>query len=159
MDSEAQKLTALEEELRRDLDAITRVRRLMALKNGSLVHPPDERQLAFSTVTANVAQDEDEKDVDRSSLIGTIEETINANPSARWTTQKMLTHLNAEGYPLRAAKPVYSVGQALNKLFKQGRIRIVRKGAGSEPNIYRSRGIETEGKSHGNEVVGDLVKA
>jgi len=154
MDADAKRLAALEEELRRDLDAIARVKQLMALKNGSL-SPPDSRQLKLAITRLTDAEDDDEAPIQ--SLRGTVEKIINADPTIRWTTQKVLAHLQNTGFPLKAQKPIYSVGQALQKLAGDGKIRIVRKGVGSQPNIYKGKVVEQEAHSEGGDIVKESV--
>jgi hypothetical protein len=132
MDFDTQKITVLKEELRRDLEALERVERLMAAKNG-IVAPVDDKQLPLHVA------DEYDTEAPVDSLRGTIESIINSDPNARWTTQKVLARLKEMKYDLRAKQPIYSVGQTLNVLVKKGRIRIARKGAGSSPNIYKGK--------------------
>ena len=92
--TEEQKLSNLEEELRRDLEAIARVRQIMATKDAS-ASKADDRQLPLPIrrVTPAVASQDDSDDAPVTSLRGTIAATINADPGVRWTTQKMLKHL------------------------------------------------------------------
>jgi hypothetical protein len=154
MDIEARKIIALKEELRRDLEAIERVERLMAFKNGSLT-PPDDRQ-AILPINVSVGDKlglEDEDDGRANSLKGVIETTVNADVNVRWTTQKMLAHLQQTGFNLRAKKPIYSVGQAMSKLAESGKIRIVRHGAGNQPNIYKGKQTEAPAKEQGGDIV------
>jgi hypothetical protein len=156
---DTQRLAALEEELRRDLEAITRVRRMMDFKSGLLTPSSAQRELplspagTFSFNPVNAMEGPEDEDARPStSLRGMIEQIINMDPSVRWTTQKVLAHLQQVKFPLRAAKPIYSVGQALQGLVRTGKIRLARKGSGSEPNIYKGRipdakQAETEGSS------------
>jgi len=150
MDVDTQKFAALKEELRKDLEALERVERLMAAKNGKLSALPDDRQLPLMPPDARRTDSIDQSDEDNgpaTSLRGKIEEIINAEPGNRWTTQKVLAKLNEIKFPLKAQKPIYSVGQSLNGLVNQNRIKLARKGAGSEPNIYK--GLPTVEPSHG----------
>jgi hypothetical protein len=140
-------MIALKEELRRDLEAIERVERLMASKNGSS-KAPDERQGVLGIGVVEFGpEEEDEDETIATSLKGTIEATINADCNVRWTNQKMLTHLNQIGFKLRAKKPIYSIGQAMQKLFDSGKIRLVRKGAGNQPNIYKGKQKDQQASS------------
>lgn len=129
-----EELSTLENELRRDIEAIARVRQIMAAKQGAAVS--DERQMPppIRKVDDTVA---DDIDAPTKSIRGTIESIMNANPSARWTTAKMLARLQHLGVPLKAKQPIYTVGQTMQKLAEQGRIKIIHRGAGSAPNIYR----------------------
>src|SRR4051794_18454145 len=117
MDAETKRLAALKEELRKDMEALERVERLIAAKNGALSRP-DERQLALP-ITGRPAQqdaidnaDEDAENAPTTSLRGKIEEVVNLDPTTRWTTQRVLAHLLDIGYPLKAQKPIFSVGQS-----------------------------------------------
>jgi hypothetical protein len=134
--SEAQKLTALEQDLRRDLEAIERVKKMMAFKNGSL-SAPDERQIPLMTLEQDIPETANLADIPSTSLRGTIQSIMCADPSVRWTVQKMVAHLASTGFDLKAQKPVFSVGQAMKKLAESNRIKLVRRGSGSEPHIYR----------------------
>jgi hypothetical protein len=155
MNPEPEKLAALEAELRRDLEAIERVRRLMALKNGSL--SPDSRQYTLPGAIAPGESDDGLESTNASSLSGTIERIVNSDATVRWTTPKMLVHLQQIGFPLRAKKPIYSIGQAMQKLASRGDIRIVRRGAGNSPNIYKGKVPTTEGEAHSaNDVEGGM---
>lgn len=150
MDMEARKLAALKEDLRRDLEAIERVERMMAFKNGSLPRP-DEREIplpSLQVVDQATVTDDDDVEVQSGSLRSVIEQLVNSDPTTRWTTQKVLAHLRSVNYPLRAKEPIYSVGQTLGLLVKKGKIRLVRKGGGSTPHIYKAK-ISSEGANMG----------
>jgi len=142
MAMDSKQLMALEEELKKDLDAIARVRRMMVVKEGASA-APDQRQIVLpikSTPPRPDADDADESEMESAtSLVGAIEQLLNYAPDVRWTTQKVLAHLRQSGFPLKAQRPIYSVGQALNKLARREKIRMVRKGSGSEPNIYKGK--------------------
>jgi hypothetical protein len=147
MNPEPEKLAALEADLRRDLEAIERVRRLMAFKNGSLP-PTDTRQYTLPGAISD-EPDEDLDGADTTSLTGKINQLVNSDPNMRWTTPRMLSHLQQIGFPLHAKKPIYSVGQTMQKLAARGDIRIVKRGSGSSPNIYKGKVVAAnEGESH-----------
>jgi hypothetical protein len=144
MTPDTQKLTALKEELKKDLEALERVERLIAFKNGSLSAPTEDRQLHLGIATVKPVRGIDDADEDAEgtptiSLKAKIAEIINHDHAAKWTTQRMLNHLVEIHFPLKAKKPVYSIGQSLNSLVTAGKIRLVRKGSGSEPNIYKGK--------------------
>jgi len=152
---DATQITALErqmlEEHKKDLEALARLKRFLPT-NGS-APTVDERQMALP-VLGRLDEDLDEAPV--KSLRGTIERIVNADPSVRWTTQKMVFHLQGIRFPLRAKKPIYSVGQSMQILANRGAIRLVRRGVGAAPNIYRGKSnneqiTETEGHSVGGE--------
>jgi hypothetical protein len=145
---DADRIAALKDELRRDLDAVERVERMLAFKNGSLMKPNGngkQSTVAPLNLDETVAPD-DEYDTDApvDSLRGTVERIVNSDPNERWTTAKVLQRLIETKFDLRAAKPIYSVGQSLNVLVKKGRIRLVRKGAGSAPNVYKAKAADPD---------------
>jgi len=165
MDSEAKRIATVKEELRRDLEAIERVERLMASRNGSLA-VLDSRQGVLSISVADEVGVRDESFLQEEedqgavvSLKGTIDYIINSDLSVRWTNQKMLTRLRADGFKLRAKKPIYSIGQAMQKLADAGNIRLVRKGAGNQPNIYRGKPVvESTTEVHSQDQGGGSVE-
>ena len=137
-------LIALEEQARLDLDAIQRIRGMMARQNGTKPHAQQPSDAPPPGDVDDFEDDSGEGDTkETTTLIGTIAKTINADPGKKWTTAKVLAHLQSTGYPLKAAKPLYSVGQSLGKLVEQGKIRILRRGLGSKPNIYGA-GAQTD---------------
>ena len=140
---DAKTIRAFQEELRKDLEALERVERMMAAKSGPAVSKSDKRSPLFppadSESEAEVESDEYDTEAPSDSLRGTIERIVNGDLATRWTTQKVLTRLIEMRYDLRAKKPIYSVGQSFYVLAKKGRIRLVRKGAGSAPNVYRGK--------------------
>lgn len=70
----------------------------------------------------------------------------------------MLAHLLATQFPLRAKKPIYSVGQAMSKLEQRGKIRIVKRGAGNSPNVYKGKATaETPQTEDHSRQEGDIV--
>lgn len=133
-------ITAMEEELKKDLDALTRVRRIMESRRKETQHSSTGPGLPVGAALINngIAHGETNtlEDAFGSSLIARVAEIIDKDPRTQWTTQLVLTQLEQTGFPLRAKKPVYSVGQAINKLVEQGRIRMLKKGAGRIPNLY-----------------------
>src|SRR4051794_29414847 len=104
-------LASLEEEVQKDLEAIARVRRMLEIRNG-LAHgakPPPQHVILIGDAKPPV----DLKDVEGApvtSLRGKIEHIINSDPALKWTTQRMLAHLQRIGFPLKAKKPIYSIG-------------------------------------------------
>ena len=100
MDVDVQKLATLEEDLRKDLEAISRVRQLMALKNGTLSRP-DDRQIALPIGPQGKGRRGGQSDVDKypNSLVSTVESIINSDPNVRWTTTKMVAHLKSWTFP------------------------------------------------------------
>ena len=138
---DATKIETLErqmiEEHRKDLEALARLKRFLP-SNVATASPIDERQTKLPVyLEVRVEDDMDETPV--MTLRGKIEQTVNSDPNLKWTTQKVLAYLRQVGFPLNAKKPIYSVGQTLKILADQGRIRLVRKGVGSAPNIYRGK--------------------
>jgi hypothetical protein len=154
MDADAKKRIALKEELLRDLEALERVERLMATRNG-IPLPPDDRQsiLPLSvSVSDSINVDDDPPEGLPTSLRGTMESILKAGgPSEKWTNQRMLNHLRAMKYPLRAKQPIYSIGQTMQKIEESGLIRISRKGAGNQPHIYRLKVVSEAGNEQPRE--------
>jgi hypothetical protein len=136
LDLNATQILMLEDKLKKDLEAISRVKGLLGL-NGTAPHA------RLNEVEA------DETEAPVTSLRSTIERIVNGDPYAKWTTAKVLAKLQADKYPLKAQKPIYSVGQSLQKLAESERIRLTRRGVGSSPNIYRA--LENAGPTNHSE--------
>jgi hypothetical protein len=126
------------EEHRKDVEALQRLKRFMPA-NG-YAPAGDKRQLPL---VPNDANDVDEEEGGSATTIrGTIESIMNSDVRRKWTVQTMLAHLLSINFPFKAKKPINSVSLSLQALYKKQRIVVVRKGAGSEPSIYRGRGTE-----------------
>jgi len=143
---DATQITVLErqmlEEHKKDIEALARLKRFLPT-NGAAPDPVEHRQMALPV--GGDAEELDDAPV--TTLRGKIEEIINADPTQKWTTQRVLARLREIGFPLNAQKPIYSVGQSLKILAGHERIKLVRKGVGSAPNIYRARVTEQQANS------------
>ena len=115
----------MQEEHRKDVDALERLKRFL----------PSNGLGATSQVTAQsvipLVPEED------TPLKDAISDIMDNDPTVRWTNTKMLKYLTDVGFKLNAKQPIYSVGQATQRLLDSEKIKLVRKGAGSTPNIFR----------------------
>lgn len=122
---------AMEDEHRRDREALERLKRF--LKNGSNGGAKEART-AFAMASASADDDEGSSQT----IIGKVEEVIFADPEKRWTVPGMVSHLANSGFKFAAKKPDATMGLVFHKLQRRGKVRIVRRGAGRTPNVYRA---------------------
>ena len=71
------------------------------------------------------------------SIIGKVDAVMNADPTKKWTVASMIAYLQHSGFSLAAKKPEATMGLVFTKLRNRGKIRIVRRGSGRNPNVYR----------------------
>ena len=70
-------------------------------------------------------------------IMGTIEQVVKQfGGDEQWTMRRMLNYLRQSNYSL-SEKPEGTISAALSKLAQQGKLKIVRQGAGSVPSIYQ----------------------
>lgn len=136
---------AMQEEHRKDREALERLKRFLHADGNSCgeLHEP-------KTVLEQIQEEVDE--LNTNTMIGTVEAIIANDPKKRWTVASMLQRLRDDKFPLAADKPQASLGLVFSKLHKRGKIRLVRRGSGRTPHVYRANlplegDSETEAKS------------
>ncbi len=134
----------MQKEHRKDVEALGRLKRFL----------PSNSLGATSQVTAqSVVPFVPEED---SPLKDAIRNIMNNDPVVRWTNTKMFKYLTEVGFKLNAKQPIYSIGQATQRLFDAGEIKLVRKGAGSTPNFFRGlTALEQAARESAEEVEAD----
>ncbi len=124
----------MQEEHKKDMEALERLKRFIPSSgingNASDVHQVPLQSISKIPVTPLVLEE-------GTSLKHAIRDIMNHDPSIRWTNVKMLKYLEDIKFELKAKKPIYSIGQATQKLVDGGEIKLVKKGSGNAPNIYR----------------------
>ena len=115
----------MEEEHRKDREALQRLKRF--LHQGTAPAPIEH-------VDAEYIDVEDKAQT----IIGKVEDVFASDIAKRWTIHNMVVFLKSQKFPLVAQKPDATMGLIFSKLQKRGKIRIVRKGSGRLPNIYRA---------------------
>ncbi|MGA2049272.1 MAG: hypothetical protein ABSG96_16365 [Terracidiphilus sp.] len=95
--------------------------------------------------------DEDEQIADvvdepRPTLIGTVLATLKSRPNISFSNRTVLRAMEADGFPFTGdeRRRLTSIHSALISLAERGQIRIVRRGSGREPNLYRAKIERTE---------------
>ena len=135
----SEQLQILEQRLRLDLEALSRVKRLMAEEDAES-KKADVRQMPLALPVRSIplqnATDDDLEDKGPT-LRGAIEKVFSENPGVRLKNLKVLNHLQASGFQMKAKKPIFSVGQAVGKLVEKGVIKLIKKGEGNKPHIYQ----------------------
>ena|SRR5581483_3604064 len=117
----------MEEEYRKDREALARLKRFLK------VDAPSEN------IDGNQSNDStDVSDAAVPTIIGKVEEIMTADITRKWTVPTMLAHLRHEKFPLTAQKPEATLGQVFAKLQRRGVIRIVRRGSGRIPNVFKA---------------------
>ena len=129
-------ITALEQQMmkehRKDLEALARLKRFLP-SNGSTSAPETSKAMPVQPSEAITPLVPDEY----TPLKEAIRDIVNNDPSVRWTNPKMLKYLREIGFELKAKKPIYSINQGTKKLIEAGEIKLIRKGYGSTPSVYR----------------------
>jgi hypothetical protein len=124
----------MQEEHKKDMEALARLKRFLpgngASSNGATSAATHQAasptQPVFPLVPA-----------EGTPLKHAIRDIMNHDPSVRWTNVKMLKYLQDIKFELNAIKPIYSIGGATQKLFDAGEIKIVKKGSGNTPHVFR----------------------
>ena len=129
-------ITALERQMlkehQKDLEALARLKRFLP-SNGSTSAPAITNAMPAqpSEPIAPLVPEEG------TPLKHAIRDIMNNDPTVKWSNGKMLKYLSSNGFELKAKKPIYSIGQATQKLVESGKIKLVKQGFGSSPNSYR----------------------
>lgn len=122
---------AMEEEHRKDRDALHRLKRFLPeQRNGHSKQTPQPMAPASQKETAAAGTE---------TLIGRMEAIMQQDLNRVWTVPAMMEHLKQLGVPLGGNTPEKSVGLNFVKLVQRGKAELFRKGAGRIPNLYKGR--------------------
>jgi hypothetical protein len=131
--------SAMAEEHRKDREALQRLKRFLP-PNGS-----NGRVTQVLTIASDGTVEESEEP---QTIIDKVEQVMQADPSKRWTVPAMVTYLKQINFPLAAKKPQATMGLVFAKLVgKRRTIRVVKRGAGRNPNVFRAVQPQQEGAS------------
>ena len=145
MHLDATDIARMKSELQKDMEALERVERMMGQTTTSTMPVVADQPPVHETKShpvdygLNVGFSRPDNMLEPISLVAAVTKVINDDPGHRWTTQGVFGKLKSMGYPFGAKEPIFSIGQTLRKLVDRGEIRLARKGAGSEPNIYKGK--------------------
>ena len=128
----------MEEEHKKDREALQRLKRFLPNVNG---HSSGFRETTGQVklpvhVLVPVVNDDD--DAVTGTIIGKVESILMADPTEKWTVPRMLSFLRESGFQLEAQKPERTIGLVFRKLMKRGKVRLLKKGSGRIPNVYRA---------------------
>jgi hypothetical protein len=140
---------SMREEHRKDLEAFERMKRFLP-KNGSA---PKHTTIIDAE---SVDTDDDSLDLPNGPLplpqtiIGRVESIMLADIAKRWTVSTMLQELRRINFPLVAKTPGSTLGLVFAKLHRRGTIRLVRRGSGRTPNVFR--GVQSQSQEGDSDV-------
>jgi hypothetical protein len=141
MNQVAEMERAMEDEHRRDREALDRLKRFLprVSSNGN------GHGAAASSVDSQdtTAQDDSEAEVKTDTLIGRVRQLLKNDPSKGWTVPSVIEHLEAGGYTFAAKAPESSLGLTFAKLVRKKEARITRRGSGRIPHVYKAAKEET----------------
>lgn len=133
---------AMEEEHRKDREALERLRRFLpSSNNGDSSH---EHSARLTPTVINESREEKPN-----SIVAHVASIMQADCSRTWEPSSLQAQLKSDGVELRAKKPNRELNRVLRVLRGRGVIRLVRRGSGINANLYRAvdRHRETEAAS------------
>ncbi len=116
------------EEHRKDVEALERLKRFLPSNSSEVTS--QEKTVLHQTVTPLIPEED-------TPLKYAIRDIMNNDPNVRWTNSKMLNYLENIRFTLNAKRPIYSIGQATQRLLGTEEIKLLIRGAGSTPNVFR----------------------
>ena len=137
------------EEHRKDVEALERLKRFLLPPNSSGV--TSQRETLFHQPVIPLVPEGD------TPLKYALRDIMNNDPNVRWTNPKMLKYLKEIGFTLNAKQPIYSIGQATQRLLDAGEIKLLIRGSGSTPNVFRGlTDLEQAARDSAEEVEANL---
>jgi hypothetical protein len=130
---------AMAEEHRKDLEALERLKRFLP-KNG---HEPSLRE---RIAHANKQQPQqtlmlpasENEGAGTTTIIGLVEAILREDADKGWTVPFMLKELTERrNIEMQSKKPEATLGLIFQKLVQRGHAKLVRRGAGRIPHVYR----------------------
>ena len=136
------------EEHRKDVEALERLKRFLPSNSSGVTS--QGKTVLHEPVTPLIPEED-------TPLKYAIRDIMNNDPNVRWTNSKMLKYLKEIRFTLNAKQPIYSIGQATQKLLNTGEIKLLMKGAGSTPNVFRGlTDLEQAARESAEEVEANL---
>jgi hypothetical protein len=134
---------AMEEEHNKDLAALERLQRFLPTAEASSSNSGEDAIGRINPPIQEQDADQEELESDeRPTLIGTVLAVVQSKPGISVTSRNVLAALESQGFPLVGdeRRRLTSIGQALSKLAERdpAPIRVVRRGKGKAPNVYRA---------------------
>ena len=126
--------SAMEEEHRKDRDALQRVMRYAKIAG---VAVDDGNVAALEKVHSRMTVIDGIKAIMRDGLI------------SAWTAQSLVSELKKRGIKLSSSNPVQSVSATLKKLHDRNVVTLKIRGSGRQPNSYQWAGIKTTSVTKG----------
>jgi hypothetical protein len=139
--------SAMREEHRKDLEALQRLKRFLPANSAAPTQQPP-----VDAKHADTNDDSHDPTVDSlaQTIIGKVESIMLADTNKRWTVASMLEELRRLNFPLVSKTPTSTLGLVFAKLHKRGIIRLVRRGSGRTPNVFR--GVQSQSQEGDSEV-------
>lgn len=122
---------SMREEHRKDLEALERLKRFLPASSISAQKPEP------GATPGSNQQLELEEGLAPTSIIGKVESVMIADTDREWTVPQMLSQLRKDKFPMLAKAPLSTLGLTFTKLTRRGKIKLVRRGYGRNPNVYR----------------------
>lgn len=134
---------SMEEEHAKDLAALERLKRFLPSSEESGSGNAKPFKAVPPAQMEESAIDQGDGDTsERPTLISSVLSVLQSNPNTSMTGRHVLAALEAQGFPLVGdeRRRLTSIGQALSKLADRepAPIRVVRRGKGKAPNLYRA---------------------
>ena len=116
-----------------------RIRRLRQLKE--ILADPETAKLAREVLTSangirRFPRTKNAKGGRKGDLAKAVSQAARSVRTDTFTKNTVLQALNERSFAFASAKPEVAVGQALHKLCKKGKLKLVKEGQGREPNLY-----------------------
>jgi hypothetical protein len=118
------------EEHRKDLEALERLKRFLPQSNAAVSKPKG--------VPEDLGPQADLESLSEDTIIGKVEQVMTSDTARRWTVPLMFAELRRQNFPLAAQKPERTLGLILRKLADRKVIKIVKRGSGRSPNVYKA---------------------
>ena len=80
-------------------------------------------------------------------MLDRVSQIVRGHPEVPWDAPKMVNVFRSSGIPLRAERPLSTFNRIFRKLQKRGIVRLVRRGKGTGPNVYRAVATATNESS------------
>jgi hypothetical protein len=129
---------AMEEEHRRDLEALERLKRFMPANASRTV---SATALMPPAANSGQSREDDARDLEHSdssgSIIAAIERVFREHPERAWDGPRILNELKRMGDAPKAVNPMTTISVSLKKLSDRSVIRLVRPGSGRTPHLYQ----------------------
>jgi hypothetical protein len=131
-------------------------RRMDALDEIELMLPAEVARVELGDIAEGPSKPPPKKPkVEQATVIDSVRAAVFSSPNVEWSTGLIESYLISHGFAFTAKDPKSTINTALTRLAEQGYVRVVSRGSGRRPSLYKPASDRGDARSENpNDVQG-----